>query len=274
MLEKELVTKLFPGRKLVKNSLGFDSNIYIYQDKNMFNYSVDTILLGNFVYLIQRTTRALEIGCNNGALSIFVASRYNKLKIDAIEIQKDAAELAKYNVELNNFEKQIDIYCDDFNNYWKSFVKSNKKKYHIIFCNPPFYPYDKMLVSKKVSQEKLIATHEIHLNLEQLIEGSSKIIEQKGLLSMVLPVERLVDCFTLLKKYKFEPKRVQFILPRVDDKPKFALIEARYQTGWGVHFLPNLYLHDNDDKVNHEYLPAIKELYKPIKLETGDKNEE
>ncbi|SJZ55738.1 tRNA1(Val) (adenine(37)-N6)-methyltransferase [Mycoplasmopsis verecunda] len=251
---------------LVKNSLGFDSNLYVYQDKSMFNYSVDTILLGNFIYLNKKITNALEIGANNGALSIFVASRNPKLHIDAVEIQTKAAQLAERNIALNNMQNQISIINQDFNDYWKYMSKTAQKKYQIIFCNPPFYPYDKSKVKKNISQEKLIATHEIHLNLEQLIKGCSKIIEQKGFLTLVLPVERLVDTFEYLRKYKFEPKRIQFILPRVNDKPKFALIEARYQSGWGVHFLPNLYLHDSNDKDNHSYLPEIKELYKPIKV--------
>ncbi|MEA4206270.1 methionine--tRNA ligase [Mycoplasma sp. 1199] len=255
------------NRNLEENSLGFDAGLVIKQDKDMFNYSVDTIMLGNFIYLNKKSTRALEIGANNGALSIFVASRYDKLKIDAIEIQKKAAELAKENVKLNNMENQIHIINQDFNDFYKQHTKNAQKKYQIIFCNPPFYPYDKTKVKNNISQEKLIATHEIHLNLEQLILGCSKIIEQKGFLSLVLPVERMVDAFELLRKYKFEPKRVQLIYPRIDDKPKFILLEARYQTGWGVHFLPNLYLHDNSDKNNHDYLPEIKKLYRPIKVE-------
>lgn len=80
--------KNLENRKLVKNSLGFDSDLFIYQDKEMFNYSVDTILLGNFIYLNSKIKSALEIGTNNGALSIFVAKRNSNLKIDAIEIQK------------------------------------------------------------------------------------------------------------------------------------------------------------------------------------------
>nr|WP_318028264.1 hypothetical protein [Mycoplasmopsis bovis] len=69
-----------------------------------------------------------------------------------------------------------------------------------------------------------------------------------------------------MRQYKFEPKRVQFMIPRVYDKPKLVLVEARYQAGWGTHFLPNLYLHDPNDSLNHDYLPEIKKLYKPIKV--------
>ncbi|UUD36498.1 tRNA1(Val) (adenine(37)-N6)-methyltransferase [Mycoplasmopsis citelli] len=264
-MKKDLPENL-KNRKLLKNSLGFDSNLWIFQDKDMFNYSVDTILLGNFIYLNKKITRALEIGTNNGALSVFVASRSEKLKIDAIEIQEKAAELALFNVEQNNLESQIQVIKADFNDYYKELIKKTSRKYQVIFCNPPFYQFDKTKISKKVSNEKLIATHEIKLTLEDLIFGCSKIIEQKGFLSLVLPVERFVDLCEILRKYKFEPKRIQFIYPRIYDKAKFVLLEARYQAGWGSHFLPNLYLHDQHNKNDHEYLPEIKQLYKPIKI--------
>lgn len=252
--------------KIVKNSLGFDSNLYIYQDKEMFNYSVDTILLGNFVFLNEKITHTLEIGANNGALSIFIAARNPKLKIDALEIQTRAADLANENIKFNKMENQINIINTDFNDFWKMHAKQSLKKYQSIFCNPPFYEISKTKIKNDVPNEILIATHDIALTLEELVLGCSKIIEQKGFLNIVLPVERSIDLFVILRKYNFEPKRIQYVYTRAHDKPKFALVEARYQTGSGPHFLPNLYLHDSSDKLNHDYLPQIKELYKPIKV--------
>ncbi|WP_027334445.1 tRNA1(Val) (adenine(37)-N6)-methyltransferase [Mycoplasma elephantis] len=248
--------------KLVKNSLGYDSNLYIYQDKDMFNYSVDTILLGNFVFLNKKITNMLEIGTNNGSLAIFLSERNKNLKIDALEIQTKACEIAKLNIELNNKKQQINIINDDFN----VFYKKQQNKYDSIVCNPPFYPLKKSLVkTKNITQEKLIATHEILLNLEQIIFGCSKIIEQKGYLTMVLPVERIVDVMELFRKYKFEPKRIRFVCPRIYEKPKFVLIESRFMAGWGIHFLPNLYLHPEDKNI-HIYNSEVVDLYKPIKI--------
>ncbi|WP_027120847.1 tRNA1(Val) (adenine(37)-N6)-methyltransferase [Mycoplasmopsis lipofaciens] len=253
-------------RNLVKNSLGFDSNLYVYQDKNMFNYSVDTIMLGNFVFLNNKIENMLEIGTNNGALSIFISERSQKLKIDAIEIQQKACELAEKNIKLNKKNKQIKVINIDFNDFVIKHNKNANPKYDSIVCNPPFYTLENTKKNSKVSDEMLIATHEYKINLEQIIYGSSKLIEQKGYLSLVIPVERLVDCFCLMRKYKFEPKRVQFIIPRINDKPKLVLVEGRYQAGWGVHFLPNLYLHDSNNKKEHYYLEEIKALYKPLKI--------
>ncbi|WP_022935372.1 tRNA1(Val) (adenine(37)-N6)-methyltransferase [Mesomycoplasma moatsii] len=248
----------------VKNSLGYDNNIYIYQDKKMFNYSVDTILLANLTSLNRKTKRILEIGTNNCALSIFLSQRSKNIKIDAIEIQKEAIELAKYNIEMNKLENRINLIHNDFNNWWKIYTKNQGKKYDVIICNPPFYRKETK-IKKNISKSLLQATHEISLTIDQIIEGSSKIINQKGYLSMIIPPERLVDCFVSLRKYCFEPKRIIMIHPRVKQKAILAFVEARFQTGWGTHFEPNLYLHP-DDESKHEYLEEIIRLYKPIKI--------
>ncbi len=250
--------------KVIKNSLGYDSDLWVYQDKSMFNYSVDTILLGNFMSITSQVKRVLEIGTNNGALSIFLSARSKKLAIDAIEIQEKAINLARKNVQLNNKQGQINLIHADFNNFYKDHCRNQNKKYHAIICNPPFYKVDK---SKKTqaSTEKQIATHEIKLTLEDVIKGASKIIEQKGYLAIVEPTSRLVDIVTLMRKYNFEPKRIQYIHPREDQKSNLVLVEGRFNAGWGTHHLKNIYLHTND-KDAHEYRNEVKALYKPIQI--------
>ena len=250
--------------KVVKNSLGYDSNLYVYQDKSMFNYSIDTILLANFATLNTGTKRVLEVGTNNGALSIFLSERSAKLKIDAIEIQEKALELAAKNIELNKKESMINAFKVDFNKFAEDHAKNQKEKYDLIICNPPFYKVDSYK-KRKGDESIFIATHEVKLTLEQLIKKSARIVKQKGYLTIVEPTERLVDIFVLMRQYGFEPKKVQFIHPREDKKSNLVLVEGRYHTGWGTHYLPNLYLH-TDDLSKHEYKDEVKELYKPKKV--------
>ncbi|SMC16717.1 tRNA1(Val) (adenine(37)-N6)-methyltransferase [Mycoplasmopsis agassizii] len=231
----------------------------------MFNYSVDTILFANFIFLNQKIKYALEIGTNNAALAIFLAARNEALKIDAVEIQKRAILIAEKNLEFNKMKNQINLINQDFNLFYKEHAKNVRQKYQMIFVNPPYYPMESSIIPNS-SESKLIATHEVKLNLEQIILGSSKIIEQKGYLNFVIPVERFVDLVTLLRKYKFEPKRIQFIYPRIHEKAKFVMLESRYNSGYGQHYLENLYLHPEDIN-DHSYLENIKELYIPKKVE-------
>ena len=83
----------------------------------MFNYSVDTILLANLATLNKKTKDVLEIGVNNAALSIFLSQRSDLLHIDAIEIQKEACDLANFNINMNHLEKRINVINDDFNEW-------------------------------------------------------------------------------------------------------------------------------------------------------------
>ncbi|EEH01908.1 tRNA1(Val) (adenine(37)-N6)-methyltransferase [Ureaplasma urealyticum] len=258
-------------KKYVKNTLGFDTNLFVYQDKQMFNYSVDTVLLANFISLSSKTKKVLEIGTNNAALSIFLASRKEDMNIDAIEIQSEAIDLALLNVKENHLEKQINIIHADFNEYWKTFDKIENNKYDAIICNPPFYKQDKIIPSTKKPLQTL-ALYEIALNFEQIMQGCAKIIKQKANLAMVIPTTRLVDLLEMMRKYQFEPKRIKMIYPRIYEQSNLVLVEARYKTGWGTHFEPNLYLH-YEDKQNHEYTKEVLKWYKPIKFKKSNVGE-
>ncbi|MGC7160662.1 tRNA1(Val) (adenine(37)-N6)-methyltransferase [Metamycoplasma hominis] len=254
--------------EVVKNNLGYSGDLFVYQDKSMFNYSVDTILLGNFVSINRKVRNILEVGTNNGALSIFIAARDKRLNIDAIEIQSKAVELARKNIILNKLENQINLIEGDFR-MWanqKAYDCGNKlsKKYDLIVANPPYYNEDYNQQRKNSTLEQKLATHEINLNLEQLVSNSARIIEQKGYLAIVLPMARYIDLICLLRKYNFEPKRIQLVYPRITDLPKFCLVEARFNSGWGTYFESNIYLH-NEDKNDHSYSQEVKELYKPKK---------
>lgn len=253
--------------RLIKNRLGFDGKIFIYQDKKMFNYSVDTILLGNFATINSRVSKVLDVGTNNGALAIFLAHRSDKIKIDAIEIQKRAIQIAKINVEENELSKQINVIHADFNKFWKKQLTDQKEKYDLIVCNPPFYKVGTGF-ARKGTNAIYNATFETKLSLEQLIKGASKILKQKGYLTIVEPTERLVDVFSLMRKYNFEPKRVQMIFPRINEKSNLVLVESRLHSGWGTSFLPNLYLHNEENSLS-KYTPAIEKQYVPIKYEKG-----
>lgn len=247
----------------IKNALGYDNDLFIYQDKTMFNYSVDTILLANLMSLNAKVHYVLEIGTNNAALSIFLAQRDPDLKIDALELQPAAIELARHNLQINQLTHQINLIQEDFNNYWPYHNQTQRPKYDAIVCNPPFYRLATKF-KQNINLALLQATHEVSLTLEQIIKGASKIIEQKGYLALIIPPERLVDCVVLMRQCGFEPKRIRMIHPRMHQKAILVFIEARFQTGWGTLFEPNLYLHP-ENKSQHEYTAEVIKLYQPQK---------
>ena len=88
------------------------TDIYLYQDDDMFMVNTDTILLGNY-YKLKNNENILDIGTNNGALLLFkkdvLANFY------AIDINEAALELARANFEMNKM--QVNIVLGDVTEY-------------------------------------------------------------------------------------------------------------------------------------------------------------
>ena len=55
----------------------------------------------------------IDIGCDHGLLSIFLANKYKKLNIIASDVNKNALESARGNISKYNLEDRIDVRLGD-----------------------------------------------------------------------------------------------------------------------------------------------------------------
>ena len=91
--------------EVVNYLLGY-KNLKIVQNTDMFNFSLDSVLLPNFVTLNKNTAKILDIGCGNAPIPLILSTK-TSAKIIGVEIQKDVYELALKTVKMNDLEKQI-----------------------------------------------------------------------------------------------------------------------------------------------------------------------
>ncbi|MBQ2409470.1 MAG: SAM-dependent methyltransferase, partial [Bacilli bacterium] len=82
----------------IKNYLLGYEDMYIMQDNEMFNFSLDSVLLPNFVTLNKKIDKVMDIGCGNAPIPL-ILSTLTSAKIYGVEIQEKAYELAKESVE-------------------------------------------------------------------------------------------------------------------------------------------------------------------------------
>lgn len=232
--------------KEVVNYLLAYENMKIIQRKDMFNFSLDTVLLANFCSIQKDTNCIVDFGTNNAAIPLLLSVRTDK-KIKGIEIQREAVDLAIKNVELNNLNNQIEIIHDDI----KEFVKTNKMKYKLVLCNPPFFKVDEK--SHLNDNEYLkIARHEIKINLEEIIKCASQILDNRGRFAMVHRPDRMIEIIDYMKKYDIEPKRIRFVYPKLGKESHIFLIEGMYKGNKGVKIESPLYAHNEDGSYSNE----------------------
>ena len=222
----------------VKNYLLGYKNMYIMQDTEMFNFSLDSVLLANFVTINKSDKSILDIGTGNAPIPLILTNRTNA-KITGVEIQKESYELALESVEINKLENQIEIINDDINNFYKN---CESDSFDIITCNPPFF---KNVITND-SNYKLLARHEKTLNLEQILIIAKKLLKNNGVIALVNRPERMIDIITEMKNNNIEPKKIQLVYPFKGKNANILLIEGSKNGKPGLKILPPLFAHNND----------------------------
>ena len=238
--------------QVINYLLGYE-NLKIYQDTDMFNFSLDSVLLPNFVTLTKKTKKILDIGTGNAVIPIILSTKTDAF-IDAVEIQKEVYELGKKSIEYNKLDSQIKIYNEDIKEFYKN---KETDTYDLITCNPPFFKIDEKS-NLNDSEYKKIARHEIKLNLEDVIKISKKLLKNNGSLAIVHRTDRLIDIIELMRKYNIEPKKIEFVYPKVNTNSNIVLVEGTKNGKPGLKILKPLISHTNND----EYTDELKKYFK------------
>lgn len=236
----------------VLNDLLNYNNLKIYQNTEMFSFSLDSVLLPNFVTLNKNIKKVLDIGSGNAAIPLILTTKTDS-KITGIEIQEESYYLGKKTIEYNQLEDKIEFINDDVKEYAK---KIESDTFDTITCNPPYFKVnDKSRFND--SDYKTIARHEIKLNLEELFKIAKKLLKNNGNIAIVHRPERLIDIIEEMKKNNIEPKKVQFVYPGVEKQANILLIEGIKKGKPGLKILKPIYSHLE----NGEYTDEIKKFF-------------
>lgn len=237
----------------VLNDLLEYKNLKIYQNTEMFSFSLDSVLLANFVRINKNTKCILDIGTGNAPIPLILSTKTNA-KITAIEIQKEVYLLAQKSVVYNHLESQIELINGDINEQAKQW---DTEKFDTIICNPPFFKVTEN-VKLKISEYKKLARHEITLNMEQIIKISKKLLKNNGSLNIVHRPDRLIEIITIMKNNGLEPKRIKLIYPKKNENANMLLIDAVKMGKPGLKIEAPIIVHDPDGSYTDEVLKLFK----------------
>jgi tRNA1Val (adenine37-N6)-methyltransferase len=221
----------------------FNGSLQVIQRKRGYRFSVDAVLLSQFIK-IRKNERAIDLGTGCGILPLLLSQTTKALSLVGVEIQKALAECAKKNVLLNHLEHRVSILHQDFRELKKIYPAGS---FNVVFSNPPYRTYRTGRVNP--CTEKAIARHEIKGTLQGLLSIASYLLPFKGRCYLIFPALRIVDLLVLLRAESLEPKRLQFVHPRIKERAKFILTESIKESGVELKLLPPLILHPSDQKI-------------------------
>lgn len=224
--------------KNVNYLLGY-KNLKIIQEKEKFRFSLDSVLLPNFVTIRKNITKILDIGTGNAPIPLILSTK-TKAKIIGVEIQEQSAKMAQDSVKLNKLENQIQIIHNDIKT-----CAFETDQFDVITCNPPYFKVSKQS-HFNANDAKTIARHEITLTLSEVLMIARKLLKNQGNIALVHRPERLVDIVTEMRKQNIEPKKIQYVYPKKEAPSHILLIEGVKNGKPGLKILPPLYVHNED----------------------------
>ena len=218
---------------MINDLLNYDFKIF--QDSKAFKFSIDSILLAEFVNINYRCKNIIDLCTGNAPIPMILSTKFDK-NIIGVELQKEIYELGKKSINYNKI-KNIDLINEDVKNITNKF----NFKFDIVTCNPPYF---KINENSKINEYniKAIARHEIFITLEDIIRISSKIIIDSGSLYLVHRCDRLIELIDLLKKYNFGLRKLQFVYDSEKTDSCFLLVEAKYKCKSDLKVLNPLYI--------------------------------
>lgn len=224
---------------IVENELLAYPKYKIFQDPERFNFSLDSMLLGYFATVNKKMKNVVDLCTGNAPIPLYLTLR-TKAFITGVEIQKNSFDLAVKSVKINNKEDQIKILNDDVKNISQ---KLGHQSCDLVTCNPPYFKYKETSNINK-NEALTIARHEVLLTLDDVCKEVSLLLNNGGYFAMVHRPERFLEIIDCLRKYRLEPKRVQFVYPNKDSTANHLLIEAKKNGNPGLTFLKPLIVYE------------------------------
>lgn len=216
-MEKNHQTELVKAGERVDD---LQNGFYVIQNQNKFCFGMDAVLLSGFAR-IRKGDHVLDMGTGTGIIPILLKSKTEGEHFTGLEIQEECADMATRSVQYNGLESAVDIVCGDIKEAAGIFGAAS---FDVVTSNPPYMIGAHGLQNPYMA--KAIARHEVLCTLEDVVSQASKVLKDRGRFFMVHRPFRLAEIFSVLTRYKLEPKRMQLVYPYIDREPNMVLIEA------------------------------------------------
>ena len=206
----------------------YDYGLKIYQDNELFKFSLDSLLLAEFVNVNKNDKNLLDICSGNAPLPLIIGKKYN-IDITGVEIQREIYLLAIKSIVENNLSNIEMLNCNakDLKNYFPG------NNFDIITCNPPFFKVNETSLINE-ERKKAIARHELTITLEEIFDIVKGLLKDKGAFYLVHRPSRLEEIINLATTHNLHVKKMVFIYSNWKKEANMVLLKMVKNSSPGV----------------------------------------
>ena len=220
-------------------------NLKIIQNDDVFSFSTDALLLGDFAE-IRKKDKVIDLCSGNGVIPLLLSYKGNQ-PIEGIEIQPQLVDMAQRSFKYNQLDDRLYMHQMDVKSVFQHFKPS---QYSVVTCNPPYFKENQLHQHQKEAHK--IARHEILCKLEDCLMAARHLLKQSGRLYMVHRAERMMDVLTEMRRANIEPKRLTLVYSKLDRDAQTILVEGRKSGNQGLDITPPFYIYQKDGMYSEE----------------------
>ncbi|MCV3762713.1 tRNA1(Val) (adenine(37)-N6)-methyltransferase [Companilactobacillus farciminis] len=224
-----------------------NSGVKINQDKTLYSFNLDTILLYNFANPAKKG-KVVDLCAGNGAIGLSLSSK-TSAQIYLVEIQKELANLAQQSIVDNNLSGQVTLINDDLKNVQKYIAHDTVDT---VVCNPPYFKVTDQTVVKDNSV-LAIARHELKANLKDILTAIKILLKENSHAYLVYRPERLSDLLVTMTEERLQAKRIRFVRTTAQKEANLVLVDAiKTVKAASLSVEPDLIIYDKDHQLSKE----------------------
>jgi tRNA1Val (adenine37-N6)-methyltransferase len=229
----------------------FDGKIRVMQSRRGYRFSIDAVLLA--YHAAPRTgDKVLDLGAGCGIISLIMARRHPDLRIYAVEVQTELAQLAGANVRQNQLEDQIDVLHSDMKLLTAQMTSG---PCDLIVSNPPYHRPGSGRINPVA--QRAVARHEIKASLLDVLQTARRMLRTAGRFVTIFTAERTTDILSQMRIEQIEPKMIRMIQSKRDAEARLILIEGLKGGRPGLKVGPPLILYDEKG----DYTTEVQQMF-------------
>jgi tRNA1Val (adenine37-N6)-methyltransferase len=240
----------------MRNSCFYFKQFAIAQDKCAMKVGTDGILLGAWARLPENA-QILDIGTGTGLLALMLAQRSQSSNtssntfIDAVEIDHDAYQQAKENIESSPWRDRINIHHSSIQDW----VIACSQQYDLIISNPPFFEN----AFKPSQNSRNLARHSDSLSQTDILQIASKLLKPNGHLTVIYPTDLASNFLAKAQSFNLFCDRQAYVKPTPQSVVKRMLLElspTKYPTQ-----TMTITIEERKHLYTQDYIALVKDFY-------------
>lgn len=216
----------------------------------VFPLGTDSILLADFARP-GKSARILDLGMGSGILTLLLLYNYPLRTALGVDISQDACVLAEDNLRENGLLTQAEIRLGDFTQHRTMFAGGS---FDYAVANPPYFSSGS---GKTVQGGLALAREDAAGPISSVCQAAAWGLRWGGDFALCFRPERLADLICSLRNTGLEPKRLRPVRHGAKQPVSLLLLEARRGGKPGLHWEPELILHEADGADT----PELRRIY-------------